>query len=101
MSAASLDGFELPRWRSLRWRLPVVMSGLIAAVVALSLWMTTRELGRVLLRTGGERAMAAADQVSAMMAQGATRGLNEMRRVAADDAVRRLLAGDGDAADAA
>ena len=87
---------DLPRWRSLRWRLPVFISGLMAAIVVLSLWATNRELERALLKTGGERAMAAADQVSALMAQATARGVNEVRRIAGDESLRRLLAKDAD-----
>jgi len=77
------------------------MSGLIAVVLAATLWATSRELEKALLRTGGERALAAADQVSTMMAQGTARGMTEVRRVAGDDAVRRLLEGPTTELDAA
>src|ERR1043166_5667227 len=79
-------------WRSLRLRLPLLMSSLIGLVFGIFLWMNGRELEKSLLREGHERARSAADQVSAMMAQGAARGVNEVRRVASDPALLRFLA---------
>jgi PAS domain S-box-containing protein len=78
----------LPLWRSLRLRLPLLISMLITAVLAVFVWTIDHELEQALLRAGGERAQAAADQLSALMAQSATRGVNEARRVASDPTVR-------------
>ena len=82
---------HLPRWRSLRLRLPLLMSSLIAVVLVVVFWAINREIEASLLRGGRERAQAAADQISAMVAQGAARGTNESRRLARDPAVRRYL----------
>ena len=92
---------HLPAWRSLRVRLPLLLSTLIAVVLIAVFWVINREIEQTLIRTGTERAQTAADQISSMMSQNAGRGINEVRRVASLDAVRQLLAnpsGDGSAA---
>ena len=82
----------LPLWRSLRLRLPLLMSGLIALVLVTVFWVINREIEKGLLRAGSERAQTAADQLGAILAQGAARGTNEGRRIASDPAVRRFVA---------
>jgi PAS domain S-box-containing protein len=82
---------QLSRWRSLRLRLPVLMSGLIALVLVAVFWAVNHEIEQMLLRAGSERAQAAADQLGAILAQGAARGTNEMRRIANDAEIRRFL----------
>jgi len=51
-----------------------------------------RQLQRTLLRTGSERAQAAADQISNLLAQSASRTIAEARRIASDADVRNYLA---------
>jgi len=82
---------QLPLWRSLRMRLPLLMSGLIAVVLVVVFWAINRQIETTLLRDGRDRAQAAADQIGAMLAQSAARGTNESRRLARDPAVRRYL----------
>jgi signal transduction histidine kinase len=79
-------------WRSLRWRLPLLMSGLIALGLAVALGLTSRQIARALDRTGGERAVAAADQLGSLLTQSIARGYGEVRRIATDAAVRDFLA---------
>src|SRR5207248_8392126 len=87
---------SLPLWRSLRLRLPLLMSGLIALVLVTVFWVINREIEKGLLRAGSERAQTAADQLGAILAQGAARGTNEGRRIASDPAVRRFVANPSD-----
>src|SRR5439155_4045642 len=82
---------SVPLWRSLRLRLPLLISGLIVIVLAAFLWTVNRLVEQTLLRAGAVRAQAAADQVAALMATAASRGVNEVRRLAASDDVRRYV----------
>jgi PAS domain S-box-containing protein len=68
------------------------MSGLMALVLVAVFWAVKREVENMLLRAGRERAQAAADQLGAILAQGAARGTNEIRRVANEAEIRRFLA---------
>jgi signal transduction histidine kinase len=81
----------VPLWRSLRLRLPLLISGLIVIVLAAFLWTVNRLVEQTLLRAGAVRAQAAADQVAALMATAASRGVNEVRRLAASDDLRRYV----------
>ena len=78
-------------WRSLRVRLPLIISAVIVLVLAAFLWTINRALEQTLLGAGGVRAQAAADQVAALMATAAARGVGEVRRLAGTDEVRRYL----------
>src|SRR5438034_4830762 len=82
---------SVPLWRSLRLRLPLLISGLIVVVLAAFLWTVNRFLEQTLLRSGAVRAQAAADQVAAIMSTASARGLNEVRRIAATDDLRRYV----------
>lgn len=59
---------------SLRFRLSLIITLLIAAVLVAFLWAVNREVRRAVLENGGDRAMAAATQVAAMLAQNTSRG---------------------------
>jgi two-component system cell cycle sensor histidine kinase/response regulator CckA len=76
---------------SLRWRLPVLFSGLIALVVATFLWAAYRQLEDTLLHEGAGHALTAAAQVGALLAQSAQQRLDVVGRAAADGAVREYL----------
>lgn len=78
-------------WQSLRVRLPLFLCLVIAGVLAVFIWTAHRTLEAVLIRAGGDRAQAAADQVNALMAQGVARGSAETRRVAGDPRVAQFL----------
>jgi hypothetical protein len=82
---------SVPLWRSLRLRLPLLISGLIVFVLAAFLWTVNRLLEQTLVRSGGIRAQGAADQVAGVMATATARGLGEVRRLAATDDVRRYV----------
>jgi PAS domain S-box-containing protein len=74
--------------QSLRIRLPLVTTTLVAIVLALFLWAADRELERTALQSGSERALAAAVQLAQMLGQNAGRGWTELQRIAEDPTVR-------------
>jgi signal transduction histidine kinase len=78
-------------WDSLRWRLPILFSVLIAVILAVFLWTTNNALERVLTRAGEDRVQVVSDQVASLMTQGVTRGTVEATRVAADPAIASAL----------
>jgi signal transduction histidine kinase/ActR/RegA family two-component response regulator len=76
---------------SLRVRLPLIFSGLIAAIVATCLWVAYREVEATLLRAGGARATAAADQLASLFERSAQQSRDGLRRLAADPDIGRFL----------
>ncbi len=76
---------------SLRWRLPLMVSSLIACVLAVFVWAAHREVEQTLVSAGADRAQGAADQLAALLAQPAASQLLALRRVAADPALARFL----------
>jgi PAS domain S-box-containing protein len=85
-------------WNSLRWRLPAVVIGLIAAISATCLWAAYREVEATLVRAGGDRATAAADQVAGLFERSTQQSLANVRQIAADPDVREYLRNPTDAA---
>jgi signal transduction histidine kinase len=81
----------LPVTRSLRLRLPLLISTIIVVVLGLFLWTTNRALERTLVQAGSDRARAAADQVASLLSQSTARSVTEARRIAGDAAVRQYL----------
>ncbi|MFN2444340.1 MAG: PAS domain S-box protein, partial [Vicinamibacterales bacterium] len=77
--------------RSLRWRLPLSIIGLIAAVIVAYLWVAYREVEATLVRASGDRAQNAAGQLATLLEQSAQQSADELRRSAADPAVQRYL----------
>ena len=86
---------------SLRWRLPLLISLPIAAVLGVFLWLSYQGVRRTLVETAGTRATEAANQVAGMLAQSSQQRRTEMLRVAGDPAVREYLAHPGGDATAA
>ena len=82
---------------SLRVRLPLLISGLLAAVVTIFLWAAYREVEVTLLRAGGDRARGAADQVAGLLARPTQGAIEDLQRLAADADVRRYLQNPTDA----
>jgi signal transduction histidine kinase len=74
---------------SLRWRLPIFVSGLVALVLVTFLWAAHRHVEATLVRAAGERAQAAADQVASLM--DGDRTFEQVRQLGADPALRRFL----------
>jgi len=62
-------------WQSLRLRLPLLLVRLMAVVLAAFVTLAYREVP--LLRTGSERAQAAADQIADLFAQPSVEGAEE------------------------
>ena len=86
---------------SLRWRLPLLVSSLVAGVLALFVWAAHREVEQTLIASGAERAQAAADQLAALLAEPTRHRLAAYETLAADPAVVRLLRhADGTGSDA-
>jgi PAS domain S-box-containing protein len=80
---------DLPARHSLRWRLPVLISGLIALVLATFLWAAYRRVEATLVRTAGERAQGAADLIADLLDGQRTTDL--MHQLSADPTLRRFL----------
>jgi PAS domain S-box-containing protein len=76
---------------SLRVRLPLLISSLLVIVVMIFLWAAYREVEATLVRAGGDRAKAAADQVAGLLARSSQAGMDNLRRAAADPDLLRYL----------
>jgi two-component system cell cycle sensor histidine kinase/response regulator CckA len=88
----SIPGTSPPARRdSLRWRLPVLVSALIAVVLAGFVWIAYREVERAAIQAAGERAQAAADQVSALLSPQFADRARDQQTAAADLRVRQFL----------
>jgi PAS domain S-box-containing protein len=68
-----------------------MISVLLVAAVTVVLWMAYREVEDVLIRAGREHAAGAAQQVANLVQQAALSSAANLRRVAADEAVRDYL----------
>jgi PAS domain S-box-containing protein len=79
----------VPARYSLRWRLPVLISGLIALVLATFLWAAYRRVEATLIRTAGERAQGAADQIASLL--DGQRTTEQLRQFSVDPALRHFL----------
>ena len=75
---------------SLRWRLPLLVSSLIAGVLAVFVWAAYREVEQTLVFAGAERAQSAADRLGTLLAQPIGSRLFDLRRIAGDPAPRAL-----------
>ncbi|MQA28989.1 MAG: HAMP domain-containing protein [Luteitalea sp.] len=76
---------------SLRVRLPLLISGAILLVLIVFLWFAYREVDATLVRAGGERAQAAADQVAGLFERSGQQGVEQMERAARDPTVRECV----------
>ena len=74
---------------SLRIRLPLTISVLIAISLVAFLAVSYEQVQRELVRAGGTRALAASDQLASLLSQSAQLRLTEVRRAARDP---RILA---------
>lgn len=74
---------------SLRWRLPLLIAALIAAVLATFVWAAHRTLEATLLHDGEGRLLVAADQLAALLSREDAREAAE--QAAADPALTRFL----------
>ena len=74
---------------SLRWRLPLLIAALIAAVLATFVWAAHRTLEATLIRDGEDRLEVAAGQLAALLSRDDVRA--GIEREAADPALIRFL----------
>src|SRR5688500_18297191 len=89
-AAGSLSGARTG-WRSLERRLPLVMFGLLALILAVTLALTYATLAKSAQRAMGQRLMGAAQQL-ATLTEGSMNGIHtRLRAVARDTSVRRAL----------
>lgn len=79
----------VPARHSLRWRLPILISGLIALILATFLWAAYRRVEATLVRTAGERAQGAADQIANLL--DGKRTTTQLRQFSADPDLQRFL----------
>ena len=78
-------------WRnSLRWRLSLLILGLLASGGGIFTWMAYSEMRHALSEAADERVQNAAMQLAEVLAQSASSRAGETRRLAADPAVRRF-----------
>jgi PAS domain S-box-containing protein len=77
-----------PRY-SLRWRLPLLISGLIALILTTFLWAAYHEVQATLVSAAGVRAQGAADQVAELL--DGERMAGQLQQLAVDPALRRFL----------
>jgi PAS domain S-box-containing protein len=82
---------NVPSWRSLRLRLPLVMSAFIAAVLTTFLWVAYRQVEGALLKAGAARAQGAADQLATLLMQSTQQRISEIERAARSSSVRGYL----------
>jgi PAS domain S-box-containing protein len=86
-------------FHSLRWRLPLLVSALVAAVMALAVWGAYRQVDRTLAQAASDRAVGAADQLSTLIGGSARQRVDELRRLAADPVLARYLLDPADETD--
>jgi PAS domain S-box-containing protein len=74
---------------SLRWRLPLLISGLTALVLVSFLWAAYRRVEATLVQSARERAQSAADQVALLLAGG--RSAQVLQSISDDRDLRTFL----------
>jgi PAS domain S-box-containing protein len=82
---------RLPLRDSIRFRLPLVVVLVLTPVTMAFLWTADRQLNRILIAAGGERAQAVADQLAGLMSENAARGLAQVQRIAREPALSGYL----------
>lgn len=78
------------RWHSLRWRLPLTISVVVTAILAVILLAAYREVESAIVGSGRQRAQAAAGQVASLL-EASLRGSAQVRNAATIPAVREYL----------
>src|SRR5437667_12362154 len=77
--------------QSLRLRLPLVMSVLIAVVLTGFLWVAFRQVESALLEAGGARAQGAADQLANLLTLQTRQRVGDIERAARSTAIEAYL----------
>jgi signal transduction histidine kinase/CheY-like chemotaxis protein len=85
------DTRPLVAGRSLRVRLPALISLAILSTLLVFLWFAFREVETTLLHAGGDRAQAAADQIAGLFERSGQPGLDQLRNLANDPGVRACV----------
>ena len=80
----------IPAHRSLRVRLPLLISALIGAAATAMLWGAQREVESTLLRAAGEHATSAGAQVANLLER-STQGADSLRRATASPEIIEFL----------
>ena len=81
--------FERPQ--SIRRRLPLLITGLLAAVVAAFSWLSYSQLARALLATAGERVIAVSQRLGTAFGESDDRLRREGSPLSRDSSVKRVL----------
>jgi len=76
---------------SLRFRVPLIISSLIAGVLVLFVVAATRQIERTLVHAGEVRAQAAADDLADLLGQSALQRLSDVRSAARDREIANYL----------
>jgi PAS domain S-box-containing protein len=79
----------VPARYSLRWHLPILISGLIAVLLATFLWAAYHRVEATLVRTAGERAQGAADQIASLL--DGQRTTEQLQQLGDDPSLRQFL----------
>jgi signal transduction histidine kinase len=88
---SSISNTRFPASRSLRVRLPLLISALISVSLLLFLFLSRAQIEAALVHAGQARAQTVADQLAGVLAQGQQQRLSEVRRAAGDPAVLEYL----------
>jgi signal transduction histidine kinase len=88
MSSTSLRQVWTLDPRSLRWRLPFLILGLMLVLLSFVLLLSYREVTRIQIKTAGSRAQFAADQLAEQMAQSNQRTAEAQRLASRPDLAR-------------
>ena len=78
------------RWHSLRWRLPLTISVVVTAILAVILLAAYREVESAIVGSGSQRAQAAAGQVASLV-EASLRGSTQVRTAATLPVFREYL----------
>jgi PAS domain S-box-containing protein len=70
----------------------------MAALAVICLWAAYREVETTLIRAGGDRAIAAADQIASLFERSTAQSLSSMRLVASDPGIREYVRNPSDGA---
>src|SRR5262245_26698507 len=76
---------------SLRWRLPLMISALLAAILALLVYAAYSEVKRTLVGAAAARAQSAATQIADLLERATRPTVEQLRRVAATPALRQFV----------
>ncbi len=90
-SRADLDGRRTREW-SLAWKLPLLITGLLATLLAATLVLTYVTLARGALAAAEERMQSAGDQIGDMLNASVGQARTRISTAATDSALQRALA---------